>query len=59
MYGWYCGTNWYRWYHHTINVLPFLPRRLLLVAEREKKERKKERKKEMGNGKKGTINAMR
>jgi len=31
----------------------------LLVAEREKKERKKERKKEMGNGKKGTINAMR
>jgi hypothetical protein len=55
MYGWYCGTNWYRWYHHTINVLPFLPRRLLLVAEREKKERKKE----MGNGKKGTINAMR
>jgi hypothetical protein len=37
--------NWYRWYHHTINVLPFLPRRLLLVAEREKKERKKERKK--------------
>jgi hypothetical protein len=43
MYGWYCGTGTDGRYHHTINVLPFLPRRLLLVAEREKKERKKER----------------